>query len=280
MNTSLISKSNLKIKILAYSIFITLILWSSNFFIVTFITGDLDKDVLGKYGTFGDMFGAVNALFSGLAFSVITYSIFQQNEQIKLQRLELSLQKEELKRTADELEGQKNLMNIQNFDSKFFHLIELHERVVHNIRYEQKPVSGQNWSLGSCESRVFIEKFVCQMELEIQNHDDNFNTHFCKVIYLNYQFQLNHYFRNLQLIVHTIDNEHSIKNNIEKKREAIQILQAQLSSEELVIIGFYGLTKNGMNLGLLIEKYRILSTLDESAYPHIGEFLKMHYSHI
>jgi hypothetical protein len=280
MSNSFSNQTFPKIKVLIYSILFTLFIWTANFFIVSFLTDDLDREILGKYGTFGDMFGAVNALFSGLAFSVIAYSIFQQNEQIRLQRLELSLQKEELKRTADELAGQKNLMNIQNFDSKFFHLIELHERVVHNIRYEKMLESNQNWCIESCEARSFIKKFVDKLELEIQTHANDFKQVFNKEIYPNYQNQLNHYFRNIQLIIHTIDNEHAIKNNIEKKKEAIQILQAQLSSEELIIIGFYGFTKHGMELGLLIEKYRVLSTLDENAFPEIGNFLKMHYSHI
>lgn len=47
-------------------------------------------------GTFGDMFGAVNALFSGLAFAGIIITIFLQSN-------ELSLQRQELKETREEL---------------------------------------------------------------------------------------------------------------------------------------------------------------------------------
>jgi hypothetical protein len=50
----------------------------------------------GKPGEFGDKFGAINALFSGLAFAGVIYAIL-------LQRLELELQREELKLTRDEL---------------------------------------------------------------------------------------------------------------------------------------------------------------------------------
>ena len=51
-------------------------------------------------GTFGDMFGAVNALFSGLAFAGLIITLLYQKEELKLQR-------EELKQTRAELEGQK-----------------------------------------------------------------------------------------------------------------------------------------------------------------------------
>ena len=41
-------------------------------------------------GTFGDMFGAVNALFSGLAFAGIIVAIMMQREDLKLQQEELT----------------------------------------------------------------------------------------------------------------------------------------------------------------------------------------------
>lgn len=54
-------------------------------------------------GQFGDIFGAVNALFSGLAFAGLFWSLRLQQEQLQLQRTELSLQREELKLQRDEM---------------------------------------------------------------------------------------------------------------------------------------------------------------------------------
>jgi hypothetical protein len=51
-------------------------------------------------GTFGDLFGAVNALFSGLAFAGLIYTIFLQKQDLKLQRNEIALNRIELKKTA------------------------------------------------------------------------------------------------------------------------------------------------------------------------------------
>jgi len=45
-------------------------------------------------GTFGDMFGGVNSLFSGLAFAGVIYAIFLQQYELRLQRKELRLQRE------------------------------------------------------------------------------------------------------------------------------------------------------------------------------------------
>lgn len=52
-------------------------------------------------GTFGDMFGAVNALFSGLAFAGVIYAIFLQRQELALQRDELAATRVELGRSAE-----------------------------------------------------------------------------------------------------------------------------------------------------------------------------------
>jgi hypothetical protein len=49
---------------------------------------------------FGEMFGALSALFSALAFSAVAYSIFLQREALALQRQELDLTRNEVAKTA------------------------------------------------------------------------------------------------------------------------------------------------------------------------------------
>ncbi|MBN1602041.1 MAG: hypothetical protein JW915_10550 [Chitinispirillaceae bacterium] len=46
------------------------------------------------------MFGAANSFFSALALAGLIYTIWQQHEQLKIQRTELELTREELKRSA------------------------------------------------------------------------------------------------------------------------------------------------------------------------------------
>lgn len=55
-----------------------------------------------KSGTFGDTFGALNALFSGLAFTGVIVTILIQRTELKNQRLELSLQRTEMRETRKE----------------------------------------------------------------------------------------------------------------------------------------------------------------------------------
>ena len=54
----------------------------------------------------GDAFGAINALFSGLALAGMVYAILLQRVELRLQREELKLQRQELAETRGELKRQ------------------------------------------------------------------------------------------------------------------------------------------------------------------------------
>ena len=56
-----------------------------------------------RLGLFGDMFGAVNALFSGLALAGIIIAILLQRRDLEMQRDMLKLQMEEIKLQRKEL---------------------------------------------------------------------------------------------------------------------------------------------------------------------------------
>jgi len=55
---------------------------------------------VGSAGMFGDSFGVINSLFSGLAFAAIVITILLQREELKIQHQELKLQHKELVRSS------------------------------------------------------------------------------------------------------------------------------------------------------------------------------------
>ena len=77
------------------------------FWLLSWILIDLCISECDNRGTFGDKFGAVNALFSGLAFAGLIVTLLYQKEELKLQR-------EELKETRNELNAQKLEFQEQN----------------------------------------------------------------------------------------------------------------------------------------------------------------------
>lgn len=84
-----------KNKILIKLILLVVLIWGlSAILIMAFLSEWSDR------GTFGDLFGAVNALFSALAFAVLIYTIILQREEIKQNRQEIVLNRKELEKSG------------------------------------------------------------------------------------------------------------------------------------------------------------------------------------
>ncbi len=74
-------------------------------------------------GTFGDMFGTVGALFSGLAFAGVIVTMLQQKEELELQRKELAQTNLALELQRKEMEAQNKTIMLQRFENTFFNLL-------------------------------------------------------------------------------------------------------------------------------------------------------------
>jgi hypothetical protein len=92
-------------------------------------------------GTFGDMFGAVNALFSGLAFVGLIYTILLQREDLKLTQDELRGQKEEFR-------TQNITLKRQRFESMFFNMLAIHSNIVKDLRYDRVVFGTKKFHTG------------------------------------------------------------------------------------------------------------------------------------
>ena len=79
---------------------------------------------------FGDSFGVVNALISAFAFAgmIVTF---------RLQRTELKMQREELAAQREEFSQQNETMRLQRFENTFFHMMELQQDIVNDLRFNE-----------------------------------------------------------------------------------------------------------------------------------------------
>lgn len=82
-------------KFLLHAILTVTLLWIGSGFLIYYAS-----DNWADRGTIGDMFGAVNALFSGLAFAGLMYTIILQREEIKLNRDEIVNNRKELAKSV------------------------------------------------------------------------------------------------------------------------------------------------------------------------------------
>ncbi|HKK87366.1 MAG TPA: hypothetical protein VJ917_00865 [Saprospiraceae bacterium] len=89
------TKKKLRLGLFLQLILLVIFIWGlSAVLIVLFL------DNWSERGTFGDMFGAVNALFSALAFAALIYTVVLQREEIKQNREEIRRNRKELAKGA------------------------------------------------------------------------------------------------------------------------------------------------------------------------------------
>ena len=218
-------------------------------------------------GEFGDMFGSVNTLFSGLAFGGIIYTIYQQRAEFRLQREELQLQREEVAKTNQELEAQVRSINIQRFENTFFHMVSLHNEITKSlhidanttgrnvfIKYYRSLVSGRE---GARNNLLIFndDNIALEVEMKIMKAA-------CNRFFNNYEQYLGHYFRNLFNLFRLIEKNQFI-DSIDEKKEYSRIIRSQLSAYELILLFYNCFQDKGSKFKYYAEKYRIFDNLTE-----------------
>lgn len=100
------------------ALFVVLVLASCWFYprLLAIIVHNADWEQLAQLG---DMYGAPNALFSGLAFAGVIFAIHLQREDLDLQRKELELTRIELAQTAD------SQLALARFQNEMYHRRQL-----------------------------------------------------------------------------------------------------------------------------------------------------------
>lgn len=97
-------------------------------------------------GTFGDMFGAINALFSGLAFAGVIYAIMLQRMELSYQREDLKLAREAFALSIDDYkksqEASLEQINISQISVKINALNHIITQLNHELSSMTDIVSG------------------------------------------------------------------------------------------------------------------------------------------
>ena len=207
-----------------------------------------------KRGQFGDMFGFIGALFSGLAFAGLIVTMLQQREdlqnqkdEIQLQRKDLEaqtvalqLQKEEIAQTNKELKEQNKTIMLQRFENTFFNMLDFQMKIYGQVKCTAsvEPKKGDD---------AFIYFFnilrakICTNEINIENV---------------YYGDLDHYNRHLSQILNMVDGAHFL--TMEEKNKYVGILASHMSYYELVMFFYYGISPDGKKrVKDLVEKYAL-----------------------
>jgi hypothetical protein len=185
-------------------------------------------------GTYGDSFGALNTLFSGLAFAAIVLSIY--------------LQSKEIRETRREVEEQRSQQTKQVFENSFFQLLYLSNQIVKNFSYTSDYGASQSTSGKNCFEA--IRRDFVSVALMSAHWGSSSEIRYEKFYLKHTHDELGHYFRNLYQVVKLV---HFSK--MPDKKFYTNIVRAQLSSHELYLLFYNGLSRFGRErfFPLLVE---------------------------
>ena len=230
-------------------------------------------------GVFGDKFGAVNALFSGLAFAGLIATLLYQKEELKLQREELQQTREELKGQREEFEEQNKTLKRQRFENTFFNMLSLQQEITNNLLLQCKifqenverdvTYKGREAFKGIYEDAVFEYEGIISIANTGLKYilKNNWLDGYTKIPATN---RFDHYFRHLYRIFKYVDTTDLISD--EERYEYACIVRSQLSDYELIMLFFNGLSDNGKEkFKPLIEKYAILKNMRPDLLPSAGK---------
>ena len=249
------TKTEPKLRSLIGGLIFIIVLWASNFLFL----------LLDNPGTYGDIFGVVNALFSGLAFALLIFTAKMQSEELALQREELAANREELKGQKEQLEQQNKTFELQRFEDSFFSLLKAQSDIVDAMKMN---VERRSYESRACFSEWYNQLFDSHHRFGIYPDGKDLETtqRVYHEFYKNHQNKLGHYFRHLYHIIKFID-ESTIKN----KKRYTSLVRAQLSAHEHVLLFFNGLSEYGIKkFKPLIERYQLLENM-----PHDLLFLRV-----
>lgn len=242
-----------------------IILWGATFLLLWFERDSAER------GQLGDMFGMVNALFSGLAFAGLILTLV-------LQKKELTLQREELEQTRGEFVEQNRTMKRQRFENTFFNLLSMQQHITDSLEYE----CPDGAYMFEAKGREVFKKFY----KEKNNFNDSYGVRGFLQTKRSEDFShytdievFNHYFHFFDGIVNYVDSSDLLEQS-ERYQYAV-MLRNTLSDSERYLLFYYYAACGGWHK-VMAEEYALFYDVNskELAKPeHYELFAASAYNH-
>ncbi|MBF0376015.1 MAG: putative phage abortive infection protein [Desulfamplus sp.] len=223
-------------------------------FFVWLISG-ITLNGVDERGTFGDMFGAINALFSGFAFAGVIFAILLQRQELELQRKELELTRNELEGQKLQLQAQNETFKLQNFENTFFQLLRLHNEIINSIDLTSKDrvTAGRDCFV------IFYSRFKNNYMGQKNKNPSLEPSEIYNNFYPNIGHEIGHYFRYLYNIIKFVK-----RSSVADKRFYTNLVRAQLSDAELLLLFYNCLSKYGVEkFKPMVEEFALFKNLPE-----------------
>lgn len=249
--------------LIALYVSIVVLLWGGSWFIIS-----RGLSTWQERAAFGDMFGVVNALFSGLAFAGVIIAIMLQLKELRLQREELEHTREELKGQKEQLERQANYLKEQIFENKFFHLLRLHNENIallqieyfdkcldeNGCRFVKYDLTGRN-----IFNRILIEinDYITQRGPVEKGDAQKLIDNACQSIFYERRLTVEYYLNFTLNLVKFVHNSH-----LDDKQFYIDTIKASYSSHELAILFYFAISQIGVEYRTYAVEYGLFKPLD------------------
>lgn len=221
-------------------------------------------------GIFGDTFGAVNALYSGLAFVGVVYAIL-------MQRYEVALAKEDAKETKKILDQQSRHLEMQNkfdrqksFEDTFFKMQSVFIEVAgtitfikHSAGHEEFVYKGQH-AISEISEHIYGHTVYGAPALE--RYDE-----YLKRFADTFSPRLSHYFRSIETLLVYV----TVSHDIDKEFYA-ELIRGQMSDAEQKVLFHHCLMPDNERLKGLVERYHLLTGIKDNdvIFPELRDKFK------
>ncbi len=214
-------------------------------------------------GQWGDSFGALNALFSALAFIAVLFTLKQQRDDVSRQ---LAQQREDLARQQRQITANETDQHLQRFERTFYELLRLLREARNDVefRYSHSYIGDPRERSSSSTNRVEgTESFKrANMELRhwigaldqarIEINSEVLAELYLKHIHSRYESTFAPYYRLLYTLLLRIE-EDTILTQAQKYRYG-NVVRSQLTSHEVALCCYNGLAAiSGRFKGLIVE---------------------------
>ncbi|MCC4239759.1 putative phage abortive infection protein [Thalassospira povalilytica] len=215
-------------------------------------------DFFVKLGAWGDFFGGtLNPVFTFITILGLLLTI-------ALQRQELALTRNELERSANALEQQSEHIQSQKFESTLFHMLSMLNELVDAIEIEvEREESGFQDVVRKIESirgQLAIREIVREFyKFHEKNKKSQPLEEICEEYFDEYRNIISHYSRYIIIIFKFIEDK-----NEQSTKYYYNTIKNQLSNHEIILLYFFSLTSQQLELHELFQKQALTDLINSS----------------
>lgn len=220
-------------------------------------------------GTFGDMFGATNAILSALSFAGIVFAVILQRHEITLAQKALRKTSEVVEQQKKQIEGELKNQGIAAFEARFFQMLIFLQNMINSADLRDRNSPSQTIASGKDIFVTILSDIKQKIKIECEEflaHQDPYiawKSPYNKAYSEFYSYRrkdLSHYFRLIESILFYID-----KSSVENKKFYTDLVSVQMTDGEIGNLFYFCISnKCSTSFKKMIEKYSVLSGLNEN----------------